>query len=201
MRAADFFGLDVNPLAVEIAKVAMMIARKLAIDELHIRYSAESVFDTFPWPQVASAPEVQGRLAGGTAPGPPSPSDAAPRRGAGTTAGDPQLRRPSGAESTPPASTGGGGRPALPPANLLHPSGMLGANTIAKIRAVAEAGRQVRRVRAEALFKLKGGLRALYRTLELPGANPLKDAHAALDAAVVAAYGFVAPTYSPNSSP
>jgi hypothetical protein len=45
-------------------------------------------------------------------------------------------------------------------------------------------------VRAEALVKLKGGLRALYRTLELPGANPLKDAHAALDAAVLAAYGF-----------
>jgi hypothetical protein len=35
-------------------------------------------------------------------------------------------------------------------------------------------------------------LRALYRTLELPGANPLKDAHAALDAAVLAAYGFSA---------
>lgn len=32
---------------------------------------------------------------------------------------------------------------------------------------------------------IKGGLRAL-----LPGANPLKDAHAALDAAVLAAYGF-----------
>ena len=47
-------------------------------------------------------------------------------------------------------------------------------------------------MRAEALQKLKGGLRALYRTLELPGANPLKDAHAALDAAVLAAYGFSA---------
>ncbi|MCX6907253.1 MAG: hypothetical protein NTY01_04330 [Verrucomicrobia bacterium] len=35
-----------------------------------------------------------------------------------------------------------------------------------------------------------GGLRALYRTLELPGANPLRDAHAALDSAVLAAYGF-----------
>jgi hypothetical protein len=35
-----------------------------------------------------------------------------------------------------------------------------------------------------------GGLRALYRTLELPGASPHKDAHAALDAAVLAAYGF-----------
>ena len=49
-----------------------------------------------------------------------------------------------------------------------------------------------RRVRAGALPKLKGGLRALYRTLEWPGANPLKDAHAALDTAVLAAYGFSA---------
>jgi hypothetical protein len=58
------------------------------------------------------------------------------------------------------------------------------------IEAVAAAGREVRRIREEALQHLKGGLRALYRTLELPGANPLKDAHAALDAAVLAAYGF-----------
>jgi len=48
----------------------------------------------------------------------------------------------------------------------------------------------VRRIRAEALPKMKGGLRALYRTLELPGANPLKEAHAALDVAVLAAFGF-----------
>ena len=32
-------------------------------------------------------------------------------------------------------------------------------------------------------------LRDLYRTLELPGKNPLRDAHDALDAAVRAAYG------------
>jgi hypothetical protein len=43
---------------------------------------------------------------------------------------------------------------------------------------------------AAALQQIDGGLRALYRTLELPGKNPLKDAHAALDAAVLAAYGF-----------
>ena len=30
----------------------------------------------------------------------------------------------------------------------------------------------------------------MYRTLELPGKHPLKDAHADLDAAVLAAYGF-----------
>ena len=61
---------------------------------------------------------------------------------------------------------------------------------MAQIEAVAEAGRDVRRVRSGALEKIKDGLRAVYRTLELPGKNPLKDAHAALDAAVLAAYGF-----------
>jgi SAM-dependent methyltransferase len=59
-----------------------------------------------------------------------------------------------------------------------------------QVRAVAEAGREVRRVRGEALATIKGGLRAVYRTLELPGRNPLKDAHVALDAAVLDAYGF-----------
>ena len=59
----------------------------------------------------------------------------------------------------------------------------------AKIDLVA-AARELRRVRAEALRTLKGGLRALYCILELPGANPLKDAHAALDTAVLTAYGF-----------
>jgi hypothetical protein len=43
---------------------------------------------------------------------------------------------------------------------------------------------------ADALTKIKGGLRAVYRTLELPGKNPLKDAHANLDAAVCQAYNF-----------
>src|SRR5450432_2407668 len=66
--------------------------------------------------------------------------------------------------------------------------------TVKQIDAVAEAARELRRVRAEALPKIKGGLRALYRTLELPGANPLKDAHAALDTAVLAAYGFSSKT-------
>ena len=61
---------------------------------------------------------------------------------------------------------------------------------MAEIDAVAAAVRELRRVRAEALPKIKGGLRALYRTLELPGANPLKDAHTALDTAVLTAYGF-----------
>jgi type I restriction-modification system DNA methylase subunit len=62
--------------------------------------------------------------------------------------------------------------------------------TARRVEAVAEAGREIRRIRAGALPNMKGGLRALYRLLELPGDNPLKDAHAALDQAVLAAYGF-----------
>ena len=50
---------------------------------------------------------------------------------------------------------------------------------------------------AAALRKLRNSLRAkhnlsfreLYRSLELPGEHPLKEAHAALDEAVGAAYG------------
>ena len=64
--------------------------------------------------------------------------------------------------------------------------------TVKQIDAVAATTPELRGVRAEALPKMKGGLRALYRTLELPGANPLKDAHAALDTAVLTAYGFSA---------
>lgn len=58
------------------------------------------------------------------------------------------------------------------------------------VRAIAEAGRQVRRIRARALSKIEGGLRRVYRNLEFGGKNPLKDAHASLDAAVMDAYGF-----------
>jgi hypothetical protein len=55
---------------------------------------------------------------------------------------------------------------------------------------VEDAPVEVGRVRADALKITTGGLRAVYRTLELPGKHPLKDAHAARDAAVLAAYGF-----------
>lgn len=80
-----------------------------------LRYTTESVFDTFPWPQFAST---------------------------------------------------------------------------AQIDAVAEAGRHLRALRNQSLQSMSGGLRALYRTLDLPGKNPLRDAHAALDTAVLKAYGF-----------
>ncbi|MDP1525234.1 MAG: N-6 DNA methylase [Rhodocyclaceae bacterium] len=61
-----------------------------------------------------------------------------------------------------------------------------------QIDAIAAAGCEIRLIRAEALQTMTGGLRALYRTLDLPGKNPLRDAHAALDKAVLAAYGFSA---------
>jgi SAM-dependent methyltransferase len=60
----------------------------------------------------------------------------------------------------------------------------------AQVDAVANAGRELRRVRAEAANSHGTGLRVLYRTLDLPGKNPLKDAHDALDLAVLKAYGF-----------
>lgn len=50
----------------------------------------------------------------------------------------------------------------------------------------------MRALRAEAAQKQGTGLRTLYRTLDLPGKNPLRDAHAVLNAAVMKAYGFAA---------
>ncbi len=55
--------------------------------------------------------------------------------------------------------------------------------------AVAAAGVEVRRIRSDA-GKKGMSLRALYQTLELPGKNPLKEAHQRLDDAVSKAYGF-----------
>jgi len=63
------------------------------------------------------------------------------------------------------------------------------APTRAQIKAVAEAAAAVRGLRRETMRKLNYSLRDLYRTLEQPGDNPLRDAHARLDAAVRAAYG------------
>lgn len=59
-----------------------------------------------------------------------------------------------------------------------------------QVQSVAEAAIHLRNVQHAATAAAKGGLRALYRTLDLPGKSPLKDAHAALDNAVLEAYGF-----------
>lgn len=62
--------------------------------------------------------------------------------------------------------------------------------TAAQVTAVVEASRKLQAVRTTALKTAKGGLRVLYDTLALPGKNPLRDTHDALDKAVVTAYGF-----------
>ncbi len=71
--------------------------------------------------------------------------------------------------------------------------------TAAQVKAVAQAGRKLHEYRRAAMANNpKLTLRELYRSLELPGKNPLKDLHAALDAAVLEAYGFTPP---PQPSP
>jgi hypothetical protein len=63
--------------------------------------------------------------------------------------------------------------------------------TPAQVKAVAQAGRALHEYRRAAMVRNpRLTLRELYRSLELPGKNPLKDLHATLDAAVRAAYGF-----------
>jgi hypothetical protein len=65
------------------------------------------------------------------------------------------------------------------------------APSFAQTRAVAEAGINIRRLRERALADVRGGgLREVYRVLEAPGKDPLKQAHTALDEAVRDAYGF-----------
>jgi hypothetical protein len=66
------------------------------------------------------------------------------------------------------------------------------APTESAVCKVAEAARELRRVQRDASRSTKGGLRKVYSTIDLPGKNPLKDAHAALDAEVFLAYGFSA---------
>jgi hypothetical protein len=90
------------------------------------RYTSDTVFDTFPWPQFEISPS--------------------------------QSSRPS-------------------------------RDTLGKIRAVAEAAVALRKLRHEIMQSNGWSLRELYKSLETPGENRLRDAHAALDAAVRAAYG------------
>jgi hypothetical protein len=59
----------------------------------------------------------------------------------------------------------------------------------AQIKAVADTAVALRALRRETMRKLNYSLRDLYRTLEQPGDNPLREAQATLDAAVRAAYG------------
>jgi hypothetical protein len=60
--------------------------------------------------------------------------------------------------------------------------------TKGQIAEVAAAAVALRALRREIMARLGYSLRALYRTLEEPGANPLREAHTRLDTAVRAAY-------------
>jgi hypothetical protein len=57
------------------------------------------------------------------------------------------------------------------------------------VAAVAEAAVALRTLRREVMKRNGWSLRDLYRTLETPGKNPLRDAHERLDEAVREAYG------------
>lgn len=63
-----------------------------------------------------------------------------------------------------------------------HPTGK-------SVKQVAKASVVLRKLRRDLKAKHDLSFRDLYRTLELPGASPLKDAHAELDQAVREAYG------------
>ena len=60
--------------------------------------------------------------------------------------------------------------------------------TKGQIAEVAAASVALRALRREIMARLGYSLRALYRTLDSPGANPLREAHTRLDTAVRAAY-------------
>jgi SAM-dependent methyltransferase len=134
------------------------------------RYTSDTVFDTFPWPQFDAAPvsavrhdivvETRGK-----------------KRGSSVGA---KYSAPDGAKPNP---TAAGYKDSAP-----H-GAMLSEDALAKIRAVAAAAVALRALRREIMAKLDYSLRELYRTLDTPGANPLRDAHARLDTAVRAAYG------------
>ena len=66
-----------------------------------------------------------------------------------------------------------------------------------QVAAIASASRDLRRVRAELMDQNGWSLRSLYQAAEVDGPHPLKDAQAALDAAVADAYG-MPPDQSPT---
>lgn len=57
------------------------------------------------------------------------------------------------------------------------------------VKAVAKAAREIRELRSTLMDTHDLSYRALYKTLDLPGSSPLKDAHQKLDKAVRHAYG------------
>jgi hypothetical protein len=66
------------------------------------------------------------------------------------------------------------------------------APTLAQVEQVAAAAVGLRRLRRQVMAANYWSLRDLYRTLETPGQNPLRQAHERLHTAVRAAYGMKA---------
>jgi SAM-dependent methyltransferase len=64
--------------------------------------------------------------------------------------------------------------------------------SVADVKSVAKAARELRALRRKLMDKNNLDLRELYRTAELPGDNPLKDAQQKLDLAVGTAFGMTA---------
>jgi len=64
--------------------------------------------------------------------------------------------------------------------------------TLPQVKKVAEAAVALRELRRKVMDENGWSLRELYRTLDTPGKNPLRDAQDVLDAAVRAAYGMKA---------
>jgi hypothetical protein len=62
--------------------------------------------------------------------------------------------------------------------------------TETQIKKVAAAAKALHAERTATLKKNNKTLREMYRDMELPGKNPIKDLHEALDKAVMEAYGF-----------
>ena len=61
--------------------------------------------------------------------------------------------------------------------------------TLQQARKVAEAAIKLRELRRKLMSKHNRSFRELYRSMEVPGAHPLKAAHQELDTAVHSAYG------------
>ncbi len=131
------------------------------------RYTSDTVFDTFAWPQFASAARRDISVE-------PKTKQRQSSVGAAYSA-------PDGAKSKSIANY-----------KYTAPDGAALAAAVEKIRAVAGAARALRTLRHEIMDANNWSLRELYKSLETPGENRLRTAHAALDAAVRTAYGMKA---------
>src|SRR5665213_1020145 len=127
------------------------------------RYTSDTVFDTFAWPQFEMGSATVPVAESGVAPDSRSTKiSSAKMSDARSFRRDAENRR----------------RDARAPQDAIE-----------KIRSVTETARALRTLRHEIMQDNGWSLRELYKSLETPGGNRLRDAHAALDAAVRAAYG------------